>query len=157
MKTSHGAGLAVERTKFTRARTLYPIRSLLRPRKQTCQPRALTSDLCHFRTHAPEVQSPAIVLRAVCFLGMGWLLGIGWPPWHRRIATNKCAEGGDRFVSPYRISILDRDHGAGRCLGCSRCRLRAVPGAGSPVSNRETADHCDRSVVDAIFGCGRER
>src|SRR5438105_989463 len=38
------------------------------------------SQTCHFRTHAPEVQSPAIVLRAVCFLGMGWLLGIGWPP-----------------------------------------------------------------------------
>src|ERR1700730_10566129 len=39
------------------ARTLYPIRSLLRPRKQTCQPRALTSDLCHKRPMC-DIETP---------------------------------------------------------------------------------------------------
>src|SRR6476646_6933377 len=93
----------------------------------------------------------SILLKAV---SLSWHRLAAVPPsWPDITATKKPAPGRDRLVPPYRFSMLDRGRPTEYSVGCSRGRLRTVPGARSPTGNYQIANHCNRSIADTVFGC----
>ena len=91
-------------------------------------------------------------------LGAGGL-GAGGSAWHNLTAVRACMNqhaGEACFVPMRRLSMLDRNRCPQHSVGGPRCRVRTLPGIGTQVSNRETADQRHRGVTGSVRGSGRK-